>query len=107
MSTIDFKTKPVDKERARKMVREIVTKAPGKVAFGSHAQQELANDGYSIMDGWNILKSPAARITRVEPEKGRIRYHLETKQLALVLEFWSDGKGFFVVTGWAKRGVVR
>jgi len=69
MSTIDFKLKSVDKEKARKMVREIVTKAPDNVAFGSHAQQELANDGYSIMDGWNVLKATTAKITRVEPER--------------------------------------
>lgn len=107
MSKIDFKSKPVDKEKARKMVREIVSGRPDNVAFGSHAESELAKDGYSIMDGWNVLKSTSSRITRAEPEKGCIRYHLETNQIALVFNFWPDGSGFFVVTGWAKKGVVR
>lgn len=89
------------------MIREIVTKSPEKVMFSSHAQEELANDGYSIMDGWNVLKATASRVTRAEPERGRWRYHLATKQLALVIEFWSDGKGLVVVTGWATKGVVR
>lgn len=89
------------------MVRDIVRERPQNIAFGSHAESELANDGYSIMDGWNVLKATASRITRAEPEKGCIRYHLETNQIALVIQFWPDSKGLFVVAGWAKKGVIR
>jgi hypothetical protein len=107
MSKIDFRSNLVDKEKARKMVREIVSKTPDNITFSSHAQKELANDGYSIMDGWNVLNATSAKITRAEPEKGRARYHMETKQMALVIEFWPNGKGLTVITGWAKKGAVR
>lgn len=60
------------------------------------------------MDGWNVLKSTAAKITREgEFENGGFRYRFETNQIALVIQFWSNGKGLMVITGWAKKGASR
>lgn len=110
MSKVDFKLKQVDKGRARKTVILIVSKHEDNVLFPNHAQDELAKDGYSIMDGWNVLKSTAAKISRegeLDIKSGAFRYRLETNQIALVIQFWPNGKGLIVITGWAKKGAVR
>ena len=110
MSMIDFRSKQVDKEKARKTVREIVSRHATNVVFSSHAQEELRKDGYSIMDGWNVLKASSSKIVRngeLDNKTAAFRYRLETNQIALVIQFRPNGKGLVVITGWAKKGAVR
>ncbi len=104
MSSIDYKSKRTDKLKARKLVVEIVNQHPQKIAFSAHALEELANDGLTIVDAWNVLKSTASKINKDgELEKGSYRYRLETNFILLVIAFWPNGKGLNVVTAWDKR----
>lgn len=104
MSTIDYRTKRLDKAAARKLVAEIVTKYPANVHFSKHALEEMDNDDLCTPDVWNVLKSSDSRIIdEGELEKGSYRYRLETGFIMVVVAFASDGNSLFIVTVWDKR----
>lgn len=104
MSTIDYKTKRLNKAEARKLVAEIVSKHSSNVHFSKHALVEMDNDDLVTLDVWNVLKSPDSRIIdEGELEKGTYRYRLETGFIMVVVAFTSDGDGLIIVTVWDKR----
>lgn len=104
MSTIDYKSKRTDTNKARKLVREIVTKRSGNIVFTKHSLDELKNDNLTTVDAWNVLKSTDAKIVKEgELVNGSYRYHLETNFILLVVAFWPNGDGCNIVTAWDKR----
>lgn len=104
MSSIDYKSKKVDKTKARKLVAKIINETPQNVNFSKHALEELKDDDLTTVDAWNILKSSNSKINKEgELEKGSYRYHLETNFIVIVIAFWPNGKGLNVVTAWDKR----
>lgn len=104
MSSIDYKTKRLDKVAARKLIAEIVTKHAANVHFSRHALDEMDNDDLCTPDIWNVLKSSDSRIIdEGELEKGSYRYRLETAFIMVVIAFTSNGDGLFIVTVWDKR----
>lgn len=104
MSIIDFKSKKVDKLRARKLVAELASQAPLNVGFSKHALEELKADGLSTVDALNVLKSPDSKILdEGEFQNGSYRYRLQTNFIMLVIAFWPNGQGLNIVTAWDKR----
>lgn len=104
MSSIDFKTKKLDKNQARKQIAEVVSKNPGNVHFSFHARTEMANDDMTTVDIWNVLKSSDSRIVdEGELANGSYRYRLETTFIMIVVAFQSSGEGINIVTVWDKR----
>ncbi len=104
MSTIDFKSKKTDKNKARKLISEIVRKSSINVIFSRHSLQELKKDNLTTIDAWNVLKSVSAKIHEEgEFENGSYRYRMETNFISLVIAFWPDGNGLNIVTAWDKR----
>lgn len=105
-STIDYRSRRLDKNHARKLVSEILTRYPQNVRFGGHARKELLADRLTTQDALNVLKSPASKITR-EPEmrNGSYRYCLETSKIAVVVSF-DTGQSLAVVTAW-RQGATR
>ena len=101
---VDYKTTKLDKTQARKTIAEIVVRFAHNVHFSRHALDEMAKDGLTTVDVWNVLKSGDARIIdEGELEKGSFRYRLETSFIMVVVAFHSEGEGFNVVTVWDKR----
>lgn len=104
MSTIDFRSKRTDKQKARRLVARIVNTTSFKVSFSAHAIKELANDRLTTVDAINVLKSTDSKIFEEgELVNGTYRYRLQTNFIMLVIAFWPDGTGLNVVTAWDKR----
>ncbi len=104
MSPNDYKDQRLSRNEARKQITKIMGQSPQNVRFSRHATTELENDGLTIMDAINVLKSSASKIVQDgEWENGNFRYRLETSNLLIVVGFWNDGSGLNVVTAWDKR----
>lgn len=103
MSRIDYKSQKTDKNKATKLLREIVNKRPNNIGFSQHSQKEMLKDNLSTNDVLNILYSTYSRILKDgELENGSYRYQYGTGKIVVVVAFWPDGKGLNIVTVWRK-----
>lgn len=104
MSPVDYKSQRMSRNEARKRIAEVLNKWPDRVYFTKHAREELAKDGLTTTDAWNVLKSGSSKITEEgEFRGGGFTYRLATNYLTVVVSFEPDGRGLNVITGWDKR----
>lgn len=103
MSTIDFRSRRADINKARKLVAEIVSVHLINVRFSRHALEEMKKDNLTTVDIENILKSPASRILKNgEFKDGSYRYQFGTSKIVVVIAFWTNGDGLNIVSAWRK-----
>ena len=101
---MNYKTKRLNKNAARKLIARIVNEHSQEVVFSRHALQEMDKDDLNTIDIWNVLKSTDSRLLKDgELERGSYRYRLETAFLTVVLAFHQGGEGLSIVTAWDKR----
>lgn len=104
MSIADYKSNRLDKNQARKLVRQILAHFSDNINFSSHAILEMEKDDLTTIDILNVLKSLDSRILdEGELVNGSYRYRLETSFLMVVIAFHQNGKGIIIVTVWDKR----
>jgi len=102
MSSIDYRSKRLNKTEACKLIVEIANRYPENIRFSAHALEQLKARALTTSDVFNVLKSPHARIlSDAEFENGSFRYRLETSNIMVVIAFVSK-TSFVVVTAWRK-----
>ncbi|MEP7245386.1 MAG: DUF4258 domain-containing protein [Gammaproteobacteria bacterium] len=87
---------PIDPVRAKTLVGEIL-RSGGTFAYSTHATNEMAKDGLSIVDCVNVLKGGVAEFP--EFEKGTWRYRFRTNRIVVVVAFRSKTE-LRIVTAW-------
>jgi hypothetical protein len=101
---MDFRTKQLNKNQARKLIGQIVNAQVINLIFSRHSLAELENDDLTTADVLNVLKSPDSRILKDgELINDTYRYRVETAYLLVVMAFNEDGKQIIIVTAWDKR----
>lgn len=102
-ATVDLGTTRLEKNRARKLLSEVLAK--GSVGFSKHASEELAKDNMTTVDAANVLR--CGRITEEGEERnGTIRYRVRTDRMCVVFAFRSPLEGT-VVSAWREKGAKR
>lgn len=101
--SIDFRTRKLNKNQARKLIAEVVKKHPSHIRFSKHSLEELRKDNLTTSDALNVIKSNDSKILNdADLEKGSYRYRLETLNIMVVISFDSPNS-LVVVTAWRKR----
>jgi len=88
---------PYDAGTAKSLIRRILT--GGRVAFGTHADKEMAKDQLGKLDLTNVLRAGAVSVNCFDGTHWR--YTVETAMICVVILFRGE-KEIRVVTAWRK-----
>jgi hypothetical protein len=89
---------PLEPNRARRLIREILRK--GSVSFSGHSEKALADDDLSTVDAVNVLRGGV--VEPAEFENGSWRYRVRTQRMVVVIVFRSASE-IAVVTAWREK----
>ena len=90
---------PLDNEAARRLIRSILGRGQGGVAFSGHALDEMAKDELTTVDVANVLRGGVVEFA--ELISGTWRYRVRTSRMTVVVAFRSETI-LSVVTAWRK-----
>lgn len=98
---------PFDAGTAKRHILRII-RGPGRVAFGKHADEALADDNLTAVDAVNVLRCGGVSVDGLHGNYWR--YKVETRQIAVVFCFRGhesnpqkmDPSELRVITAWRK-----
>lgn len=91
-------TEPLSNDDAKRLAARIV--ASGTIHFSGHARTEMADDQITEEDVRRVLRGGWCELS--EFEKGSWRYRIRTRDVVVVVSFWSETE-LVVVTAWRIR----
>lgn len=89
---------PLGNDAARTLIGQIVR--TGRVRFGKHALDAMADDALTTLDALNVLRGGVVEFS--EYERGSWRYRVRTSRMTFVVAFRSETLAV-VVTAWRKK----